>query len=175
MYKAERYAETIREIDAQLKAAAGTTWQDSLHKYLYPYGRAYRPAAGAAAAERILQLVMRRPIPRHQLEALFDLSWYYYDIGEPGQCARVDSMAVAVADADPTMPPAQRGRARQYLAFDHSVLGEYRNSAAWALAAIAVYEKADSIPAAQWAESWTAAGVANWHLGRIRDAERYYF
>lgn len=179
MYKAERYAETIREIDAQLKAAAGTTWQDSLHKYLYPYGRAYRkvhnPAAGAAAAERILQLVMRRAIPRHQLEALFDLSWYYYDIGEPGQCARVDSMAVAVADADPTMPPAQRGRARQYLAFDHSVLGEYRNSAAWALAAIAVYEKADSIPAAQWAESWTAAGVANWHLGRIRDAERYYF
>ena len=178
LYQAEKYAETIREIDLQLKEAEGTTWQDSVHKYLYKYGRAVRkvkdPASGAAAAERLLALVRERDIADHELEALLDLSWYYYDIGELRQCVRVDSIAVTVADADPAISLSQRGRARQYLAFDHSAVGDHRNSARWALSAIAQYEQADSIPPAQWAESWTAAGVANWHMGRIRDAEAYY-
>ncbi|MBP7513853.1 MAG: CHAT domain-containing protein [Flavobacteriales bacterium] len=178
LYEAEKYAETIREIDLQVKEAAGTPWQDSLFKYLYKYGRAHRKMkdaqAGAVAAEHIQALVKERGNANHELEALFDLSWYYYDIGEMKQCARVDSLAVTVADGDPVIPLAQRGRARQYLAFDHSVLGDHRNSAKWALAAIAQYEQADSIPPTQWAESWTAAGVANWHMGRIRDAERFY-
>lgn len=156
----------------------GTTWQDSLFKYLYKYGRAHRKVkgaqAGAVAAERIHALVKQRGNANQELEALFDLSWYYYDIGEMKQCARVDSLAVTVADGDPKMPLGQRGRARQYLAFDYSVLGDHRSSARWALSAIAQYEQADSIPPAQWAESWTAAGVANWHMGRIRDAEHYY-
>ena len=178
LYEAEKYTETIREIDAQLKEVAGTTWQDSLHRYLYKYARAHRKVkdatSGAAAAERIYTMVKERGIADHQLEALFDLSWYYYDIGEMKQCARVDSLAVTVADGDRGVSLGQRGRARQYLAFDYSVLGDHRNSAKWARAAIAQYEQADSIPREQWAESWTTEGVANWHMGKIRDAEACY-
>lgn len=178
LYEAESYAELIAEIDAQVAAAPGTAYADSLHRYLYKYGRAHRKlkdaAAGTAAAERIYALVKQRGKAANELEALFDLSWTYYDAGEMKQCARVDSIAVTVSDRDPAIPLGQRGRARQYLAFDYSVLGDHRNSAKWALAAIAQYEEADSIPPAQWAESYTAAGVANWHLGRIREAEAYY-
>lgn len=178
LYEAKKYTELIREVDAQITAAEGTTWADSLHRYLYNYGRAHRKlkdaAAGIAAAERIYALVKARGNTNHSLEALLDLSWTYYDVGELKQCARVDSIAVVVADSDPQVPISQRGRARQYLAFDYSVLGDHRKSGKWALAAIAQYEKADSIQPAQWAESFTTAGVSAWHLGRIREAESYY-
>jgi CHAT domain-containing protein len=178
LYEAEKYAETIKEIDAQLKEAVGTTWADSLHRYLYKYGRAYHKVkdadGGVAAAERIYALVKERSNAKHELEALFDLSWIYYDVGRMKECARVDSTAVTVADGDPGMPISQRGRARQYLAFDYSVIGDHRNSAKYALAALDQYAKADSIPPAQWAESYTAVGVAYWHMGRIRDAEAQY-
>lgn len=178
LYEAKKYPELISEIDRQVNESAGTTWADSLHRYLYKYGRAHRKlkdaAAGTAAAERIYALVKARGNANHELEALFDLSWTYYDVGEMRQCARVDSLAVVVADSDPQVPIAQRGRARQYLAFDLSMLGDHRHAGKWALAAIAQYDKADSIPPAQWAESYTAAGVAAWHLGRIREAEGYY-
>jgi CHAT domain-containing protein len=178
LYEAERYAELIREIDIQVNASVGTTFADSLHRYLYNYGRAHRKlkdaAASVEAAERIYQLVNARGKAANELEALFDLSWIYYDVGEMVQCARVDSMAVKVADSDVKVPLSQKGRARQYLAFDHSVMGDHRRSAYWAQEALTVYTRADSIPAVQWAESYTAAGVAAWHLGRIREAEQYY-
>ncbi len=177
-YTAERYVEVVRSIDLQLKEASGTPWQDSLHLYLYKYGRAHRKLkdadAGVAAAERIYELVKQRGDAKHQLEALFDLSWTYYDVGRMKECVRVDSTAVTVADSDPKIPLSQRGRARQYLAFDYSVRGDHRNSAKYAFAALAQYAKADSIPPAQWAESHTAAGVAYWHMGRIREAEVQY-
>ncbi|MFN8352017.1 MAG: CHAT domain-containing protein [Flavobacteriales bacterium] len=178
LYEAQRFPELIREIDAQVAGSAGTTWADSLHRYLYKYGRAHRKlkgaGAGTAAAERMYALVKERGKANNELEALFDLSWTYYDVGEMKQCARVDSLAVAVADADPDVPIAQKGRARQYLAFDHSVIGDHARSAYWAQAALDVYAKADSIKPAQWAESYTAVGVAYWHLGRIRAAEEQY-
>lgn len=178
LYEADKYAETVREIDQQLKEVEGTTWADSLYHYLYKYGRAHRKlkdaAAGVAASERIYAMVRARGNANNELEALFELSWTYYDVGEMKQCARVDSIAVSVADGAAAVPVSQRGRARQYLAFDYSVLGDHRNSAKWALAAIGQYETADSIPPAQWAESYTAVGVAYWHMGRIREAEVQY-
>ncbi|MCB9183345.1 MAG: CHAT domain-containing protein [Flavobacteriales bacterium] len=178
LYEQERYAEMIREVEAQIAAAPATTYADSLHRYLYKYGRAHRKlhdaAAGIAAAERVHGLVKERGIASHELEALFDLSWIYYEAGDVKQCARVDSIAVVVADGDGDIPYSQRGRARQYLAFDYSMLGQHRNSAKWALAAIAEYQKADTVPPSQVAESYTAVGAAYWHLGRIRDAESQY-
>lgn len=178
MYAREDYPSVIREIEAQLTRVEGTTYADSVHQYLYKYARAQRKvhgaAAGAEGAERVYKLVEARGITDHQLEALFDLSWYYYDIGEMRQCARVDSIAVSVADGDPAVRAGQRGRARQYLAFDYSVIGDHARSAHWALAALDVYAKGDSISAVQWAESHTAVGAAYWHLGRIRAAEEQY-
>ncbi len=178
LYSAEKYAEVIREIDLQIKGSESTPWADSLHKYLYKYGRAHRKvknaAAGIEAAERIMDLVRDRGNAAHELEALFDLSWMYYDVGELRQCARVDSLAVIVADRDPNIPISQKGRARQYLAFDYGIIGDHRRSADLALEALQVYGRADSIPPVQWAESYTVVGVAYWHLGRIREAEEYY-
>jgi CHAT domain-containing protein len=177
-YEAEHYAEVVRLIDLQLKEAAGTSWQDSAHLYLYKYGRACRKLkgadAGVAAAERIYALVKERGRPRNELEALFDLSWTYYDVGRVKECVRVDSTAVRVADGSSEISPSQRGRARQYVAFDYSVLGDHRNSAKYALQALDEYGKADSVAPAQWAESYTAVGAAYWHLGLIQKAESYY-
>lgn len=178
LYQQQRYAELVVAIDAQIKASAGTPFADSLCHYLYKYGRAERKLknadAGVAAAERIYALVRQRGRAEQELEALFDLSWTYYDVGRIRDCARVDSMAVAVADGDRRISFGQRGRARQYLAFDHSVIGDHQRSASWAQAALAMYAQADSVPAKQWAESYTAVGVADWHLGRIREAEVQY-
>jgi CHAT domain-containing protein len=178
LYEEQQYAQLVREIDLQIKESAGTTFADSLHRYLYKYGRAHRKlkdaAAGTEAAERIYALVKARRNANNELEALFDLSWTYYDVGEMKQCARVDSMAVSVADSDAKVSLGQKGRARQYLAFDHSIIGDHRRSAYWAQSALDTYAKADSISAMQWAESYTALGVAYWHLGRIREAEQQY-
>ncbi|MGV9014027.1 MAG: CHAT domain-containing protein [Flavobacteriales bacterium] len=177
-YKAEHYAEVVRLIDLQLKEAEGTPWEDSTYLYLYKYGRAARKLkdadAGVAAAERLYMLVKQRHRAKQELQALFDLSWTYYDVGRLKDCLRVDSTAVRVADRDPGIPISQRGRARQYVAFDHAILGEHRNSAEYALEALALYGTADSIAPAQWAESYTAVGAAYWHMGRIRDAGDYY-
>ena len=177
-YKVEHYAEVARLINLQLKEAEGTTWEDSTHLYLYKYGRAARKLkdadAGVAAAERVYALVKNRGKAAQQLEALFDLSWTYYDVGRLKECARVDSTAIRVADSDPLIPPSQRGRARQYLAFDYSVLGDHRSSAKYARQALAEYAKADSIPPTQLAESYTAVGAAQWHMGLVREAERNY-
>ena len=178
LYSSEKYAEVIREIDLQIKQCEGTPWADSLHKYLYKYGRAHRKvkdaSAGTEAAERIMTLVRKRGNAAHELEALFDLSWSYYDVGELKQCARVDSLAVITADRDPKIPISQKGRARQYLAFDYGIIGDHRRAADLALEALQVYGRADSIAPVQWAESYTAVGSSYWHLGRIREAEEYY-
>lgn len=177
-YRAERYAELIHLVDRQVLESMGTTWQDSIHRYLYKYGRAHRVLHGAdastQAAERLLTQVQQRGNAANLLEALFDLSWIYYDVGLIKQCIRVDSTAMVVVDADPNAPLSQRGRTRQYLAFDHSIKGDHRKSAAYALEALDIYATADSIPPVQWAESLTAVGVAYWRMGRMRDAGTYY-
>lgn len=148
-YKAEQYAEVTRLIDLQLKEAPGTPWEDSLHLYVYKYGRAVRKLkdadAGVAAAERVVALVKQRGDPQHELDALFDLSWTYYEVGRMKESLRVDSTAVQVAEGSPQIPLSERGRACQYVAFDHSVLGDHASSAKYALKALAAYEKADSI------------------------------
>lgn len=178
LYEQEKYAAMVREVEAQLADVQGTAYADSLHRYLYKFGRAHRKlngeAEGVAAAERIYQLVHARGNPNNTLEALLDLSWTYYDVGEMKHCARVDSLAVLVADGSDLVSLDQKGRARQYLAFDHSIIGDHAKSAQWALAALEVYAKADSIAPIQQAESHTTAGVAFWHLGRIRAAEEQY-
>jgi len=172
------HAAVVREIETQVEQAPGTSWADSLHHYLYKYGHALRRTQGVKAstegAERILALVHERAVAANELEALFDLSWVYYEAGDLRQCARVDSLAVKVADGSSTISFQQRGRARQYLAFDHSILGDHQASAYWAKEALAQYERADDVPAIQWAESHTAVGAAYWHLGRIREAEHQY-
>lgn len=178
LYEAENYPATIRAIDAQLKEAPGTVYKDSIHLYLYKYARAHRKVADVnasiAAGERILAMVQQRSNAMHELEALFDLSWIYYEAGLPKQCVRVDSLAMVVADRPPGLPAAQRGRARHYVAFDCSLIGDHQRSAKYALAALEVYESSDSIPPTQLSETLNAIGVAYWHLGRIREAEVYY-
>ncbi|MCO5275990.1 MAG: CHAT domain-containing protein [Flavobacteriales bacterium] len=176
-YEAERYAEVARLIEAQLEQAQGTTWQDSLHQYLYKYGRAMGKTKGAdagiAAAESVLARMGSTYKAADRMDALFDLSWIYYEAGRYKQCVRVDSLATVVAKR-PGVPRAMGGRAHQYLAFDYSIIGDHRSSLAQAKAALREYAKADSVAVAQWAESYTAAGVANWHLGFVHEAEEWY-
>lgn len=177
-YDADDHAATIREIDAQVKESVGSPWADSLHRYVYKYGRSQRKmngvAEGIAAAERILALVRARRVPLHEINALFDMSWLYYEVGEAKQCVRVDSLAMVVADSHGTISYTERGRARQYLAFDYSVIGDHKRSAWYAEQALVQYAKADTIDPLQLAEAHNTSGVAYWHLGRVRDAEKHY-
>lgn len=176
-YEAERFDEVARLIETQLDLATGTAWQDSLHLYLYKYGRAIGKTkgveAGIAAAESVLGRMRASSKAVDRMDALFDLSWTYYEAGRYKQCVRVDSMA-AMAAIRPEVPRALRGKAHQYLAFDYSILGDHRKSLEQAMTALDNYANADSVPVAQWAESYTAAGVASWHLGRIHEAEKWY-
>jgi CHAT domain-containing protein/tetratricopeptide (TPR) repeat protein len=178
LYKAERHAELAKAIDRQVEQVQGTAWQDSLHRYVYKYGRAMRKLqgdeAGIAAAEAMVGRVRKQGKAAHLLEALFDLSWIYYEAGRTTDFLRTDSLAVVVAQSDPAIPRAKRGKACQYLAFDYSSVGDHASSARYAQAALDEYAKADSIPSVQWSESWNTLGVAFWHLGRIRDAEAQY-
>ncbi|HMN04776.1 MAG TPA: CHAT domain-containing protein [Flavobacteriales bacterium] len=177
-YHAEQYGEVIRLVDRQVQQAAGTGWADSTYLYVYWYGRAKRmvdgPDAGAAGARHMVELVRERGNPGDLLKALFDLSWTYYELGRIKDCLHTDSLAMIVADGSPDITPVQRGRARQYLAFDHSMLGDHRGTARYARAALEQYARADSVPSAQWAESYNALGVALWRLGRVREAEINY-
>ncbi len=180
LYEQERYAEMIRETDQQLRQAAGTTFQDSVHLYLYKYGRAHWKTAGAeaglAAAERIWSLVDERdPDPGHRINALGDLSWLYYELGRLPECVRVDSMALAIAlDHAHRLPAVTIGKAHQYLAFDHDAMGDHNRALHHFSAALRTYERADTFLPLHIAESCNGVGVSYWRMGRIRDAERYY-
>lgn len=177
LYKQERYGELVKTIELQVEQVQGTPWQDSLHRYVYKYGRGVRKSRGGdgtAAAESMVERVRKRGKAPYLLEALFDLSWIYYEAGRTADYVRTDSLAVVVAQSDSAIPRSQRGRACQYLAFDHSILGDHRSSARYAQMALDEYAQADSIPPIQWAESYNAVGAAYWHLGRIREAEGQY-
>ena len=178
LYKAGGHKQLITAIDAQLREAPGTTWADSLHQYIYKHARAHRMVngadAGVEAGERILRLVQERAVPQHELKALMDLSWFYYEVGRLQDCARVDSLAVALTDRHGVFSAEQRGKARQYLAFDHSIMGEHAKAAHWARAAIAEYAKSDDPLPMHLAESRIALAVSLQHLGRFRDAQEEF-
>jgi len=179
LYKAEKYDRVVLAIEAQLKEAVGTTWVDSVYRYCYEYGRALwktRSAneglAGANAFyERIAQL---DPDPMHRIEMLADLSWLYYDLGQPRGAIRVDSLAIALADAAHGLSPLVRGKTRQYMGFDQTALGNHKKAAHYYLEAATIYEAADSVPALALAESCNGVGSSYWHLGRTKEAEAYY-
>lgn len=179
-YKQERYADVVRETNAQLTAVAGTPYQDSLHLYLYKFGRASWKAFGAdaavEAAERVWSLVDRHEQdPGRRIAALGDLSWIYYELGRVPECVRVDSMALTIALAHAhQLPPKTVGKAHHYLGFDLDAMGDHARALRHFLAALKVYEQADSIMPIQIAETCTGMGVTSWRMGRIRDAERYY-
>lgn len=180
LYETEHYAEMIRETDAQLKEVPGTPYQDSLHRYLYKYGRAHWKTAGAdagvAAAERVWSLIERSDHdPGRQVKALGDLSWIYYELGRLLECVRVDSTALTIALRHADRLPAEvRGKAHQYLAFDHDALGDNKKALFHFQAALAIYEQADTPLPVHMAEASTGVGVCYWRMGRTRDAAEYY-
>lgn len=179
LYRAERHAELLRTVDAQLREAPGTNWADSLHRYLYRYGRAHwklhGPDQGIQAAERVMALINALDgDPLHRLDALGDLSWLYYEVGRLPECLRVDSLALRIAEEAPGIPPLRLGKAHQYLGFDHSMLGDHARAAEHFLAAERIYEAAGDIPVMYRAETLNGVGSTYWHMGRTRDAERYY-
>lgn len=177
-YRTERYEEVITLIDGQVGKALGTPWEDSLFNYIYPYGRALRmvqgPEQAVAGTERLVNIVERLGNPRHLIEALFDQSWIYYELGRFRDCIRTDSLSMVVADRNPSIPAFIRGRTRQYLAFDYYHLGDYRTMARYAQQALDVYAGAEGIDPIQFSESYNAVGTAMRHLGRIREAEAQY-
>ncbi len=180
LYQAERYAEMVREVEQQLIEAPGTTYGDSLHRYLYKFARGKLKTAGpdasVAAGERVWTLVARHvKDPGHRLDALADLSWVYSDIGRPKECIRVDSMALVLARAHAAeVGPTKLGNASHYLGFDHSTLGDHATALRHFLEAHRVFSSAAEPPRLHLAEASTAIGSCYWHLGRSRDAERYY-
>lgn len=180
LYEQERYAEMIRETDALLNEAKGTPYQDSLHRYLYKYGRAQWKTngaeAGVAAAERLWSLVERWDRdPRHRISALGDLSWIYYELGRLRECVRVDSLALNIAEQHASdIPLTMLGKANQYLAFDHDALGDHARALHYFQAALRTYERSDTLLVVNRAETHTGIGVSYWRMGRTRDAERHY-
>lgn len=178
LHKEEKNVQLIHAIDSQIRESEGTPWADSIHYYLHEYARAHRKLngadAGAAAAEQILALVRERRVPRHELLALLDLSWYYYEVGRFQDCIRVDSLAVALTERHAGFTPVERGKARQYLAFDHHGMGDYASTVRYALEAIAEYEKSDTLLPMHLAESHMAVGVAYMLTGRYREANDRY-
>jgi tetratricopeptide (TPR) repeat protein len=179
LYGQERYAEMIRETDAQLNEVEGTPYQDSLHHYLYKYGRAqwktHGAEAGVAAAERLWSIIDRLDRdPRHRILALGDLSWIYYELGRLRECVRVDSLALNIAERHTSaIPSSMLGKAYHYLGYDHDALGDHARALHYFQAALRTYEGSDA-PIASQAETHTGIGVSYWRMGRTRDAQHHY-
>lgn len=179
LYKAEKYDRVVVAIEAQLKNAVGTTWVDSIYQYCYEYGRALWKTStadkGLAGANTFYERVaLMDQDPGHRIAMLADLSWLYYDLGQPHGAIRVDSMAIVIADAAHGLSAVVRGKTRQYMGFDQSSLGNHKKAAHYFLEAAAIYEAADSIPSLELAESCNGVGASYWHLGRTKEAEAYY-
>ncbi len=179
LQRAEDHPATIREIELQIKEAPGTTWQDSIYRYTYAFGRAVWKTkgadAGAAAAERIVELVKARDSNvLHQLDAMDDLARLLFGMGRMLECARVDSVSLVFADRHAEVPLVRRGRARQRLAADHAAMGDHERGLKYYLEAKAVFERSDTLLALNIAEVCNGAGASCWHLGRNREADVYY-
>lgn len=179
LYEKEDYAAVIKLVEDQLRDATDSPWIDSIYRYTYKYGRAQWKVngaqAGQASAERIVQRVLRDdPKGMHRLDALNELSWILYETGDLAGCARVDSMAMEVADHFKEIPPTNRGKTRYNLGFDHSALGNHSQAVRFFKEGIRIYEQADTVPRTHLAESGNALGAAYWHLGRNKEAELAY-
>lgn len=179
LYKLERYAEVMREVELQAREAEGTAWSDSLHRYTYKLGRAawktHGVDAGAAAAERINALVEhRRGKAEHLMQSMASLGQLYYHMGRIKDCLRVDSLAVQVATRQRDLPPHVRGKAFYLLGTDHGEMGRHEDAIAQYRQARQIYGTAGTTPGMQLAELFNAMGVSLWHLGRVREADRQY-
>ncbi len=179
LYDAENYTATIEAIDLQLKEVPGTTWQDSIHLYVYKYGRAKwkvkGAAAGTAAAEALYATLLAQGIqPAQHMDVLSDLSWLYYDLGEMKACLRVDSMALAEAQRNSDVGSSKLAHAHQNVAFDHAIMAHHTEALKSYLAAKVIYERSPVPAYLDLSECCNGAGVSSWHLGRTHDAEHYY-
>lgn len=179
LYRLERYADVVREVELQLQEAKGTTWADSAYKYTYKLGRATWKTqgadAGAAAAWRNNALVEARNGSKvHLLRSMADLALLHYHLGRMAECTRVDSMAMVIAAAHPELPTHVRGRAFYLLGTDYGVMGRHGEALAQFGRATAIYEKAAAPLRMEMAEACNATGASLWHLGRNREADRYY-
>lgn len=178
-YEAEDHAKVVRAIDRQLSEAQGTAWQDSVFRYCYEYGRANWKIGDAGTGGRKAEEFRARVLAwdknaEHDIEMLSDLSWLYYEMGRSKDCLRVDSLAIAVADASLDVGVILRGRTRQYLGFDRSYSGDHTGAARAFLEAVAIYEAADTLPVKELAEAYNGVGASYWHLGRNKEAEAQY-
>ncbi|MCB0769832.1 MAG: CHAT domain-containing protein [Flavobacteriales bacterium] len=178
LYENESHGPLLRAVDQQVIEAKGTTWEDSLFQYTYPYARAAWKLngveAGMSAASGFVERI--RGIdenPEHVLEAMGDQSWLYYEVGLIEECFKVDSSALVIADR-PGVSTMARGRARQYVAFDLAQLGNHAAAARYFLDARGIYLNGDSSLRMNLAESCNGVGSSYWHLGRNREAERFY-
>lgn len=179
LYEVERYDEVIETIQLQVQHSAHSTWSDSLYQYIYKLGRANWKVKGTEAAVNAAELLYASvaqgdPDPGIHLKALSGLSWLYYDLGDMKACLRVDSMALLVAKANPQLGYNEVAHAYQNIGFDHASMSNHQLALRSYLAAKANYERSEVPPYYDLAECFNGAGVSSWHLGRTRDAERYY-
>jgi CHAT domain-containing protein/Tfp pilus assembly protein PilF len=178
-YSKEQYGEAAQEIQAFVKAAKGTPWEDSLYKYIYLAGRcAWKTKgadAGAAAAEAMwAQVASAKPRPEHQLAALEDLSQLYYNLGRMPDCLRIDSLAFAIADAHPGLPAGVRGRAAFLLALDYGDIGRYDQAERTYRKAYGIHARSGERSPMALSKVCNGLGTALWHLGRYSEAAEWY-
>ena len=176
---AEDHAATIKEIELQLKEAAGTTWQDSIYRYTYMLGRAVWKSqnadAGLVAAERIAALVKHRqeraaPARCHgRSGADCSSAWAACWIA-----ARADSAAMVFADAHKEVPLIRRGKHAIALGSITAQMGDNELSLKYYLEAKAVYGEVGHVAGIGHGGGVQRRWSAYWHLGENRKAEEEY-
>lgn len=177
-YTNEDYAKVIELVDLQVQEAQSTTWQDSLHHYTYPYGRANWQVkgkeAGRLAAMEICDLVLAQNNDHHKFEALGDVSWLCYELGDLQACLRTDSAALELTIRSEQLPRSKLGKVHQWLGFDLSMLGRYQLAAEHFVQAVEVLEGQEPLDSIGLAEGCNGVGSSYWHLGRNQEAEQWY-
>lgn len=178
-HRSDDHAAVVREVQQQIQAVEGTTWQDSVYRYVYILGKSVWRTKGAdegiAAAQQLVDITRQRDgNADHQLDALDGMARLLSGMGRLLECVRVDSIALAVADASGAVSLERKGRARHRLASDHVSMGDHERGLKYYKEAIAVYERTVPKLVALLGEAYNGAGSACWHMGRTREAEEYY-
>ena len=178
-YEEEVYHEVLSLIDEQFKEAKGTTWQDSLYQYAYEFGRSTWKISGPERAQEAVWSYYDRirvfdRSAEHLVEVLGDASWILYEVGSIKECLTADSIAAEIANSDPNIPIAVKGKSLHFVGFDLHMLGEQKRALSYFEQAVAVYRTGDSTHYMNLAESLNGIGSCYWHLGDNAQAEKFY-
>ncbi len=175
----ENYAKALPIIEAQIEYLNASQTPDSLFRYVYRLGRSkwklHGADAGISASESLLARVLELDTNRmHQLQAVEDMSWVYYEIGRNDDCLKTDLRYLAIARDMPHASPRVRSIAYYSVGFDYMQLGQWSKAVEYFSQATKPLLAPDVQEPGMLVNTFNSLGAAHMRVGNFAEARKAF-